>query len=58
MDKKQNHGIEKSGMIRTDYGKDSSDWVGSKAAERGTKMAGGVDNVSHSLSTSGTNKKG
>lgn len=52
MDKKQNHGIEKSGKIRTDYGKDSSDYVGSKAAERGGQMGGGVNYVEHSLKNS------
>lgn len=57
MSPKYNSGKTHDGGIRTDYGKDDSDYAGSATAERGGGMGGGVTNVSHSLGTSATNKK-
>lgn len=57
MSPKYNSGKTNDGGIRTDYGKDDSDWTGSAKAERGGGLGGSVTNVSHSLGTSGANKK-
>lgn len=35
--------------IKMAYGKDSSDFVGSQSAERGKKLGGSVNDISHSL---------
>ncbi|MGE0853863.1 MAG: hypothetical protein AB7O44_30345 [Hyphomicrobiaceae bacterium] len=52
--KSYNHGCVRTGdgatKIEQAFGKDSSDFVGSKAAERGKKLGGGNNDLSHSLS--------
>jgi|JI10StandDraft_1071094.scaffolds.fasta_scaffold61522_3 hypothetical protein len=59
---KKNHGteIKQAGRskIMTAFGHDNSDVTGSAAVERGIKMAGGVENLSHSLSGTSANQKG
>lgn len=48
-----NHGTVRTGdgatKIEQSFGKDSSDYVGSRMAERGKKLGGGVNDLSHSL---------
>jgi hypothetical protein len=39
----------KGATITQSYGKDSSDYCGSKSDERGGSMGGSVDNLAHSL---------
>jgi len=47
----------KQGMkVKTSYGLDRSSYNGG-AKERGEKMGGGVDNLSHSLSGSSANQR-
>lgn len=50
---KSNQGTVRSGSgdtkIQQSYGKDSSDFVGSAADERGKKLAGSPTDLSHSL---------
>ena len=54
MGEKYNHGskTEKKGKFTymESFGKDDSDYAGSGADERGGKLAGGIDNLAHSLS--------
>lgn len=59
---KKNHGttVEKvAGMrIKTAYGKDDSDVTGSAKEERGGELAGGIENLGHSLKGTSANQKG
>jgi hypothetical protein len=41
-----------------DYGKDHSSVVGSASNERSISMGGGVDNISHSISSGKANQRG
>lgn len=44
--------------ITESYGKDSSDYCGSKSDERGPKLGGSVDNLSHSLTGASPKQSG
>lgn len=47
---KHNDGTKKDGDIIESFGKDDSDVSGSKSDEQGKDLAGGVNNIAHSIS--------
>lgn len=57
-----NHGTVKTrvkGMtIHEPYGKDTSDYKGSASEERGKNLAGGTDNLAHSLKGATAQQRG
>lgn len=48
----KNHGTDKMNGVRTDFGKDSSFFTGSKSAERFGSFGGGMTDLSRTLSGS------
>jgi hypothetical protein len=58
---RHNHGSVSSsaprGTIKETFGRDDSLYAGSRSAERGKELGGGINNLSHSLSGASANQK-
>jgi hypothetical protein len=59
---KSNGGVEKTSIgkgqtFERSYGKDNSDHVGMKSAERGGKLGGSTTNLDHSISGASANQE-
>ncbi len=55
--KSYNHGVVDSGNVKEAFGKDTSNYTGSKTEERGAKPAGSGEDLGHTLKGATANQR-